>query len=387
MLWTALAGACFGAASLLFAELTHAVRHVAQDAVKYPWLRPALGGALVIGLTYLVGSREYLGLSMPLIEASFTPQGVFLGSFALKILFTAVTLGTGFKGGEVTPLFCIGATLGYTFAWLSGQPPAAFAALGFVAVFAGAANTPLACILMGIELFGAGLAVPLTLTCIVSYITSGHRGIYLSQQLDTPKATTMLVPDGVSLRDAYSGYLAIETSKLRSLTVNRDKTKNQVGEKRMIDSKPFDARPFGQLRIFLRTGERLKVLTWRQRLNNPPIYLLILKKAREFGLAHGTVKNCVSGFIDKDQLQHDHYEYGNMRLPIYIELHGSRQMLERFCLESPELLEGRLIIYKDVERWAWHGGPFSATTVDEEDYGSESDQRSRVNGRFRSVTV
>jgi len=73
-------------------------------------------------------------LSLPLIERSFTPTGVFLGAFALKILFTAVTLGTGFKGGEVTPLFCIGATLGYTFASLTGQPTAMFAALGFVAV-------------------------------------------------------------------------------------------------------------------------------------------------------------------------------------------------------------------------------------------------------------
>ena len=209
LLWAALAGCCFGLASLLFAELTHAVQHASKAAVKTPWLRPAFGGAAVIALTYLTGTRDYLGLGLPLIERSFTPGGVVLGAFALKILFTAVTLGTGFKGGEVTPLFCIGATLGYAFASMTGQPTAVFAAMGFVAVFAGAANTPLACILMGIELFGAQMAVPLMLACIVSYITSGHRGIYMSQQVDTPKAASVLVPEGFSLREARSGVLEI----------------------------------------------------------------------------------------------------------------------------------------------------------------------------------
>ncbi len=187
LLWVALAGLCFGVASFIFSELTHRVGLASGYLVKTPWLRPFYGGMAVIALTYLVGSRDYLGLSLPLIEQSFTPGGVFLGAFALKILFTAVTLGSGFKGGEVTPLFCIGATLGYAFASLSGQSTAVFAALGFVAVFAGAANTPLACVLMGIELFGAELAVPLALSCVVSYIASGHGGIYVAQQLDTPK--------------------------------------------------------------------------------------------------------------------------------------------------------------------------------------------------------
>ena len=191
LLWVALAGLCFGIASLVFSELTHGVVSASSRWIKTPWLRPFYGGVVVIALTYAVGSHAYLGLSLPLIEESFTPGGVFLGAFALKIVFTAVTVGSGFKGGEVTPLFCIGATLGHAFAVLSGQPVAVFAALGFVAVFAGAANTPLACVLMGIELFGADLAVPLTLACVTSYISSGHRGIYRAQQIDTPKAAPM----------------------------------------------------------------------------------------------------------------------------------------------------------------------------------------------------
>lgn len=205
LLWAAAAGVCFGAASFAFAELTHAVGRLAVRYVKIPWLRPVYGGIAVIALTYLFGSREYLGLSLPLIDRAFTAEGVFLGAFALKILFTAVTLGTGFKGGEVTPLFCIGATLGYAFAWVTGQSTPVFAALGFVAVFAGAANTPLACVLMGIELFGADYAVPLAVSCVTAYIASGHRGIYLSQHVDTPKAGFGNIGSGRSLRQWREG--------------------------------------------------------------------------------------------------------------------------------------------------------------------------------------
>jgi H+/Cl- antiporter ClcA len=168
-----------------------------------------LGGCVIIALTYAIGTRTYLGLGLPLIEASFTPQGVFWGAFALKILFTAITLGAGFKGGEVTPLFCIGATLGAAFAQLTGQPTGFFAALGFVAVFAGAANTPLSCVLMGIELFGSSLAVPLTAACIVSYILSGHRGIYLAQRVHTPKSPRVLIPRDSQLKDARTGNMEI----------------------------------------------------------------------------------------------------------------------------------------------------------------------------------
>jgi H+/Cl- antiporter ClcA len=204
LLWAGIAGVVFGAASLTFAELTHAIQYFVLKRVRVMWLRPFYGGIVIIALTGLVGSRDYLGLSLPLIDASFKPGEVAFWAFAWKILFTAVTLGTGFKGGEVTPLFCIGATLGSSFAWLTGQPTAVYAALGFVAVFAGAANTPLACSLMGIELFGSELALPITIACVVSYIVSGHSGIYLSQQIDTPKHSRVIVPPSLSLRDYRS---------------------------------------------------------------------------------------------------------------------------------------------------------------------------------------
>ena len=171
----------FAGASALFSELTHAIQALGKGMKLAMYCKPIVGGALIIALTLIVGNQEYNGLSLPLIEHSFHRNEVPLYAFALKILFTSITLGTGFKGGEVTPLFCIGATLGSAFGVITHQDPALFAALGFVAVFAGAANTPLACTIMGIELFGSALAVPLAIACGLTFVLSGNRGIYLSQ--------------------------------------------------------------------------------------------------------------------------------------------------------------------------------------------------------------
>jgi len=187
MLWAGMAGIAFGITSWIFTALHHKIQSFTNNRVRTPWLRPMYGGLVLIALTSIVGNRDYLGLSLPMIEASFSPGEVVLWAFALKILFTAITLGTGFKGGEVTPLFCIGATLGSALAALTGQSTPVFAALGFVAVFAGAANTPLACTLMGVEIFGTELAIPIAIACVASYVASGHGGIYPSQQIDTPK--------------------------------------------------------------------------------------------------------------------------------------------------------------------------------------------------------
>ncbi|MBB6052846.1 chloride channel protein [Armatimonas rosea] len=177
LLWVVLAGGIFGGVSRLFTEGLHGVQALVRRLPIF-WLRPALGGLLVIGLTYATGTRDYLGLGLPLLTRSFSPGGVVLGAFALKLLFTVVTLGTGFKGGEVTPLFCIGATLGAAFATVTGQPTGFFAALGFVAVFAGAARAPLACAVLGLELFGVAYALPLALACSLSALVASKRSIY-----------------------------------------------------------------------------------------------------------------------------------------------------------------------------------------------------------------
>lgn len=182
-----LASLAFALASIFFAELTHLFQSFFKTIMPWGPARPAIGGLFLLGLVWLVGTRDYLGLGVPLIVASFHPEGVSHFAFAWKILFTALTLGAGFKGGEVTPLFFIGATLGCALGHLLNVPPAFMAGLGFVAVFAGAANTPLACTVMGIELFGSQYGIYLAIACCSSYVWSGHRGIYLSQIIDTPK--------------------------------------------------------------------------------------------------------------------------------------------------------------------------------------------------------
>ncbi|MFZ4506338.1 MAG: chloride channel protein [Fimbriimonas sp.] len=174
------AGLLFAGTSLVFVDLTHWVQRLGAKLPNAAVWRPVIGGLVVVGLTLGVGNQGYNGLGIPLIERAFIGD-VGWPVFALKLLFTVVTLGAGFKGGEVTPLFCIGATLGCAFALGSHQDPALFAALGFVGVFAAAANTPIACLAMGMELFGVHLGPPIALVCFLAWAVSGRKSIYPAQ--------------------------------------------------------------------------------------------------------------------------------------------------------------------------------------------------------------
>ena len=187
LLKVALAGLAFAAAGVLFIELTHTIKRLVAAAIPWPPARPILGGVVIIALVLVVGGEDYLGLSLPLIADAISGQPIGFEVFLLKILFTAVTLGTGFQGGEVTPLFVIGATLGAALGTLLGVPVEVMAAIGYVAVFAGAANTPLACTIMGVELFGSDLVVPIAVACVVSFVFSSHRSIYGRQRVAVAK--------------------------------------------------------------------------------------------------------------------------------------------------------------------------------------------------------
>lgn len=189
------AGIAFGLAGYLFARLTHLIKTQGNRYIKNnKWLIPVIGGALIILLTWLLGTRDYLGLGVisrhpggVSITNAFHPQGVTSWSWFWKLLFTAITVGAGFKGGEVTPLFFIGAALGNTLAVMTGAPVDLLAGLGFIAVFAAATNTPLACTFMGIELFGAGHVLYYAIACFTAYYFSGHSGIYPSQRIAISK--------------------------------------------------------------------------------------------------------------------------------------------------------------------------------------------------------
>lgn len=180
LLQVTLAATAFGLTAVLFST---ALRRVRSAAAHLRWspLRPLVGGTIIVALTIVVGTDDYLGLSLPLVADAYGGD-VFLAAFALKLGFTAITLGSGFPGGEVTPLFVIGATLGATVASLLGAPPGLLAAIGFVALFAGATKTPLASTIMGIELFGGGAVPYLLLGCLVATVVSGETGIYAAQQ-------------------------------------------------------------------------------------------------------------------------------------------------------------------------------------------------------------
>jgi len=188
------AGAIFGFISFVFAEFTAWIKYRSNAVIKIKWLIPVVGSVLIVGISYLIGSFDYLGLGVTnpdpggvSIVSSFTPGGAGYLSWLFKLLLTAITLGMGFKGGEVTPLFFIGATLGNTLALLTGSPVDLFAALGFIAVFAGATNTPIACTFMGIELFGGEHTLYFAIVCFTAYYFSGHSGIYGSQRIAVNK--------------------------------------------------------------------------------------------------------------------------------------------------------------------------------------------------------
>jgi len=189
-----LAGVLFGLAGYAFAGLSHTLKNISKRWLKPQWLIPVVGGAIIIGLTFVLGTEDYLSLGVAgktptsvTIPSCFHAGGATMFSWLWKMLFTAITLGTGFKGGEVTPLFFIGAALGNTLALLTGAPVDLMAGLGFIAVFAGATNTPIACTFMGVELFGGEHVLYYAVACFTAYYFSGHSGIYHAQRVEFSK--------------------------------------------------------------------------------------------------------------------------------------------------------------------------------------------------------
>ena len=144
--------------------------------------RQFLGGCLVIALTLLAGCRDYNGAGGHVIAAALGGTAK-LEAFLLKIVFTAVTLGCGFKGGEVVPSFFVGATFGCAAGALLGLPPGFAAAIGLVAVFCGAVNCPIASVVLSVELFGADAMLYFAIACAISYVLSGYCGLYSSQTI------------------------------------------------------------------------------------------------------------------------------------------------------------------------------------------------------------
>ena len=179
---TLLAALC-AMVSVLFCAALHAAEHLFARYFRNHWLRALCGGALLLILSLLAGSHDYNGAGMELVTAAVEQGRAAPAAFLLKILFTAVTLGAGFKGGEVVPSFFVGATFGCVVGPLLGIPAGFAAAVGLVAVFCGAVNCPMASMVLAVELFGDGGMLYFAAACGLSYVLSGYSGIYSSQRI------------------------------------------------------------------------------------------------------------------------------------------------------------------------------------------------------------
>ena len=223
-----LAAIVFGAAGLLFATLTSQLKNVFNQLIKVKWLIPVLGGLLIITFTYINGKPDYLNLGVEpeypgavTISSAFHIGGADSWSWLWKTVYTSTTLASGFKGGEVTPLFYIGATLGNSLASLLNAPISLFAALGLLAVFAGAAKTPISCIVLGMEIFGPAYTLFFIIACFTAYYCSGLKGVYLSPQ----HGQDNIKPLSKNLLDIFLHYNQIKLDKYRFIFSGQKKSR------------------------------------------------------------------------------------------------------------------------------------------------------------------
>ena len=186
--------------SIAFVELTHRLKKLLEKRVPSAPVRMAAGGLAVVALWRIVGTSDYLGLGVPMILRAFTDPALPLYAFAAKLVFTAVTLASGFLGGEVTPLFFVGAALGNALGRALGIPIALAAGVGLASLFAAAANTPLALSIMAVELLGPTVIPHVVIVSVLAYLVAGHRGIYPAQRLFRTKSGERLI-EAVALRD------------------------------------------------------------------------------------------------------------------------------------------------------------------------------------------
>ncbi|MBC7713789.1 MAG: chloride channel protein [Rhizobacter sp.] len=186
LLSAVVAGIIFGYAAKFFVWSIHKVKDLYKVYIPNNLYHPIIGGMIVMVSFYAIGSDRYHNLGEEIIHASFT-QHVYPWDFLGKIFMTSVSLGSGFKGGEVMSLFYIGSTLGNSLSYILPLDYPVLAALGFVAVFAGAANVPIASVILAFELFGPGIGAYAALAVVSSYLFSGGHGIYHSQRTHLEK--------------------------------------------------------------------------------------------------------------------------------------------------------------------------------------------------------
>ena len=171
-----------GFVSILFCQILHGTEHLFKNYIKNEWIRVVVGGVIVIIMAKLLNTTDYLGTGMNIIEKAIEGNVVW-AAFLLKMLFTAVSLGSGYKGGEIVPTLFVGATFGCLFGHLTGFSPSLAAACGMVAVFCGVTNCPISSLFLSFELFGFECMPFFLLSIAISYQESGYFGLYSSQKI------------------------------------------------------------------------------------------------------------------------------------------------------------------------------------------------------------
>jgi H+/Cl- antiporter ClcA len=321
------AGIAFGLTAMLFAKTTHSITSAAKRWIGYAPLRPFFGGVAVALAVFAVGTTRYIGLGIPTIVEAFA-HPVHPWDFAAKFLFTAVTLGSGFKGGEVTPLFFIGATLGNALSYILPLPFPLLAGMGFCAVFAGAANTPVASTLMAMELFGSEAGIYAGIACVVSYLFSGHAGIYRAQRIGLSK-------------------YALEDPEEEALTFSAPE-----GSIREYSSReePISMKQVTILRLYFAASATIPETKWWRRAMSRNLGHYLLKQAREAGVHHAVLHKVSAGFLNGAGISWNVGETPPPRLPQCLELIGEEELLRAYLeVERPYLTNVRAVMMRSEE--------------------------------------
>ncbi len=332
--YSMIAGVAFGIVGMTFAKLTHLVSHTARRFIASPTLRPVAGGLIVTVAVFAIGTSrtlKYLGLGLPTISAAFLVKLPFY-DFAAKILFTAVTLGTSFKGGEVTPLFFIGSTLGNALSHILPLPPSLLAGMGFVAVFAGAANTPIASTLMAVELFGAEAGAYAGIACVIGYLFSGHAGIYHAQRVGRSKQLNNVAEEGLSIGKVATLRVAPEENPLDAL--------NDYGFLGGTDMEHL-----GVLRMYFSASEMRRADSWWKRIAPQTLGVFLLNRAKDHGIEQALLHRVIGGYLKGQELAMDTGEIPPARLPQCLELVGDEEDLESFLKQNRDHLAKVRVVF------------------------------------------
>lgn len=176
---------------ILLCNTFHKAEHMAKRYIKNPWVRIFVGGIIIMVLTLIVGDHRYNGAGMDMALMAVAGNANWF-DFIMKLIFTALTLAAGFKGGEIVPTFCVGATFGCVVGGLLGLDAGICGALGLVGLFCCATNSPIASVVLSIEMFGAANLHLFALVCVICFVLSGHSSLYSSQIIQFSKASKIL---------------------------------------------------------------------------------------------------------------------------------------------------------------------------------------------------